>query len=969
MKKILLGAFIVYNMFVMSTSAVLADTSLSYKTEMSSAKAEQNEVMQDVTASINDARLDIDSITEKDASIATTDLIESQKFEEQQPQDEKNTTATSADFDSTGTPPVTVLSPNGGEIYQPGQQIEIRWNSAYSSSSTAFIALYSSLTDERDEITITPNDGSEIVTLPLIGYQGGHPLASGNYYKIYIAIGGNPNLMDLSDNFFTIQTQNNPTGCDSTDTPGITVISPNGGEVYTAGQQMTVTWTSCDVPLNHDAIIGLFNVDNNTVIYFTDDPNIPTISTPNDGEETFPIPTSAYSGLITGNYKIRLSALAADNTTDLWDESNTTFRINSLAPSITVTSPNGGEVYQPGQTINISWTASGIDPNIGAEITLHSLNPAGGTAVGGAPVGGPSGSNFSYTIPSNYAPGLYEIIIRVADYNNNTLAIDFSDAPFILGGVTAPAGCVSPFLGYSPLTGIPCTNPVTWIAGCNSANGYSMTTGQPCNWTIVYPNVPQGCVTSQGFSVTTGQPCVVIITPTFCNPDDSTTVPAVDVLSPNGGEHFLPVEMPVSWRTCLIPASTQMSIDLVMSRTGSPDLVRHLATTINDGAETVSLPNTTTWPQMVYGNNFKVRIYPTSGPSYGPLDQSNQNFSIALARVIVATDPTTPPSRTTLVSNTASTQNVPLLKFTVTAEESDLDLRKIPVMITTGPYNISSLINTIKLYRGNDLIDSMDGGMGYDVVGGVITNNPSCTSTCGFIFSNLWNTIVPVGTTVSFTVAVDIKALGGNYPSGFSLISGITNESVLTPANFSVLDQNGDQLLPSQRAGFAHSQTQYFNTSVVNVAMGTSIISTVTNNGNVTQVTYSIPLTVSSVGATKYIGQTVELAVTPTGTNALAYVFNTAQNPAIADTTSIASSTLTSPNAIIEGNGYRLDDGATKHFTLTVTLITPSAQNSHYRVSLREIRTFTNGMLTTGGTNIALLPPHMYQTEFAFINN
>lgn len=42
------------------------------------------------------------------------------------------------------------------------------------------------------------------------------------------------------------------------------------------------------------------------------------------------------------------------------------------------------------------------------------------------------------------------------------------------------------------------------VSGCTSANGYSATTGMPCNGTTT---VPAGCSTTAGFSGTTGMAC------------------------------------------------------------------------------------------------------------------------------------------------------------------------------------------------------------------------------------------------------------------------------------------------------------------------------------------------------------------------------------------------------------------------------------------------------------------------------
>jgi hypothetical protein len=46
--------------------------------------------------------------------------------------------------------------------------------------------------------------------------------------------------------------------------PHLQVLSPNGGETYQAGQQITVKWRSCNVPSMHNLIIETFNFFSNS---------------------------------------------------------------------------------------------------------------------------------------------------------------------------------------------------------------------------------------------------------------------------------------------------------------------------------------------------------------------------------------------------------------------------------------------------------------------------------------------------------------------------------------------------------------------------------------------------------------------------------------------------------------------------------------------------------------------------------
>ena len=179
--------------------------------------------------------------------------------------------------------------------------------------------------------------------------------------------------------------------CVLTTQPWIKVLSPNGGETYTAGQSLKVTWTSCNIPTTESVLIEIVRA--NTI-------NVPigpwvvlSSSTPNDGIQTFTLNTSITSGQYELAVK-RNSLLPGD------DISDNLFTINATTPTspalsvvpyfgkceqaglvsnqnncnilITIQNQTSSNIWIP---INVgSWNISNIYPN-----TVLSINRLDGT--------------------------------------------------------------------------------------------------------------------------------------------------------------------------------------------------------------------------------------------------------------------------------------------------------------------------------------------------------------------------------------------------------------------------------------------------------------------------------------------------------------------------------------------------------------------------------------------------------------
>jgi hypothetical protein len=227
------------------------------------------------------------------------------------------------------TPPITVLLPNGKEKYTAGQQIKVRWKTCNISStapisleiSTNYGATYGIIGGEQGSL----NDGFEVITLPN-NQSGWTPLQFGRNFKVKINvapngfIGDNPIFEDYSDNWFTIKKKKAETKCTS-DVPSIKVLSPNGKEKYTAGQQIKVRWKSCNIP-EESVVTAQLNSTNGTSLTIsplTIANNLPTpLATVNDGNEIFALPQSWKSNMYSfsgygKNFKLQLAVFILKN--------------------------------------------------------------------------------------------------------------------------------------------------------------------------------------------------------------------------------------------------------------------------------------------------------------------------------------------------------------------------------------------------------------------------------------------------------------------------------------------------------------------------------------------------------------------------------------------------------------------------------------------------------------------------------
>jgi len=377
-------------------------------------------------------------------------------------------------------PSITVTSPNGGEFYQLGSWMQISFIASNIPVGTHYeIDLVSSNNNEwiinNGEI-ISGGGGTQGLRfgIPPAGTTNSFP--AGNY-KIRVSYGtGNTIIQDLSDNYFSIVTPVaclNGSGpllpgqsyCNSTQ-PSITVTSPNGGETLTKGSTVNIRWNSSNV----SNIYIKLRKGNDTYTGY-EGAITPWIYNQNNGYYSWTIPTTLPNG---SDYSIRV----LDSATLILDDSNSYFTIAAptTQPSITVTSPNGGENWKIGETHNITARfvlvdkyniiAKNIDNGSSYSIgeDLFATSPFS-WVVGRAAPGGPG-----------MTPGRYKI--EIFD-DSNSGAIDTSDNYFTISAATTqPAITVtSPNGGENWKVGE--THNITWTSSNFGSMGVSINLLKP----------------------------------------------------------------------------------------------------------------------------------------------------------------------------------------------------------------------------------------------------------------------------------------------------------------------------------------------------------------------------------------------------------------------------------------------------------------------------------------------------------
>ena len=552
------------------------------------------------------------------------------------------------DFTTTSatTPTITVTSPNGEESWQCGTYHYITWTSNGDVGDYVSIKLYKGGYYDSTIVSSTSNDLSFYWYIP-------SAQTPGTDYKVKITSTSDTSVYDYSDSYFSIT---------SAETPTITVTAPNGDENWQRGTTHTISWSSTGSVGYVTIELYKGGIFDSTIVS----------STSNDGSYSWSIPSSQTAGT---DYKIKITSTS---DTTIYDYSDNDFSITSAeTPTITVTSPNGGESWQQGTTHTITWGSSG---EVGSYVSIK-LYKGGGydSAITSSTY---NDGGYSWGIPSDQTAGTdYKIKITSTSDSN---IYDYSDSYFSITSVAAETGSISGTVkdeNGGPISGATVTVVDT---------SHSDTTGSDGTYTIT--DIPAGTydVTASKTGYESDTMADVVVTA-------GQITSGVDFVLTTVAENHAPVVNSINANTTTVETGGTVTITVDATDEDTADILTyHYDYT---GGSISGSGSTVTWAAPDAVGDYTVTVYVNDGI----VDSNSESVIITVTQIVTETveDPDTGTNVTarytgtgTITVASASSPGAPpstIISINIFVEVTAPTTMSVTWVYIVVPYNESDL--------------------------------------------------------------------------------------------------------------------------------------------------------------------------------------------------------------------------------------------------------------------------------------
>ncbi len=472
---------------------------------------------------------------------------------------------------------LTLLTPNGAEIWNGGSSQAIAWNTT---GSVQQVNLDYSMDQGQTWNVISSNEantGGYLWEVPEV--QSGQTLV-----RVSDADDGVPS--DQSDSTFTIISST------------LTLTSPNGGETWRADSSYSIAWTTSGI-LAHVRLE--YSLDNGQAWVAIVD------STPNTGSFAWTVPQVESQAAL-----IRI-ADAVDGTPE--EQSDSTFSIFNA--ELTLTSPVGGETWFGFSEQVITWQSTGVVDFINIEFSLND-----GASWATIHPNAPNSGSYLWAVPNT--PGT-EARVRISDAADGT-PMDAGISNFAISGtgfaILAPNGGETFYAGAQQT--------IVWTTYGQIDTVKLVLTGLPGDSLLIADNLPNsGSYLWQVPNIEADSVRIRVYDASDNTPWDvsdsffSIKRSSLVLTAPNGGETWLgnTIET-IRWET----AGVVDSVNIEYSPNGGATWETVVANQANSGSFSWHLPN-------VLSLSVKLRI--SSAGDASIFDESDAPFAIISSSLTV----------------------------------------------------------------------------------------------------------------------------------------------------------------------------------------------------------------------------------------------------------------------------------------------------------------------------------------------